>query len=205
MGAAPQHFSKVFTRLPVDYVLMNRTGPSAAFKRWAWALTVALCFATALGGWRAAATIAGPPDPSTLAVNGASYSVTRAEQVKGLSDTDLAGMSHGIQSLVTDDQALINLHVVVAAGDSPASYDASVLRVFAVGSPKGYPPVGGIIAPGRLRPHSRVEGFLSFVVPRDGARIVLRAPGNSDDVPLLEVDVAPAGAGGHMHPSSHSP
>jgi hypothetical protein len=160
--------------------------------------------ATALGGWRAVSMAATRPDPSTLVINGVSYTVTHAEQVQGLSDAALGGMSHGIQSLVTDDKALVTLRMVITAGDSPGSYDARALRVFVKGSSVGAPPVGGILVPAHLRARASIEGYLSFVVPRDGAQIVLRAPGNARELPLLQVDTAPAGAGQHQHPLAGS-
>ena len=166
------------------------------------ALIIALLIATLLGGWRAAAMTAAKPDPTTLVLNGVSYRVAHAEQVEGLSDSALGGMSHGIQSLVTDDKALVTLRMVVTAGDSPGSYDARVLRAFASGSSAGASPVGGILAPGRLQAHASIEGFLSFVVPRNGAQITLRAQGDSREIPLLQVDKAPAGAGQHQHTSA---
>jgi hypothetical protein len=163
------------------------------------ALVVAVLVATALGGWRAASMAATSPDPTSLVVDGVSYSVTHAEQVKGLSDSALGGMSHGIQSLVTDDKALVTLTLVITAGDSPASYDASTLRAFAAGSTVGISPAGGILAAGHLKAHASIEGFLSFVVPRNGARFTLRAAGSSRELPLLRVDKAPPGAGQHLH------
>ena len=166
------------------------------------ALVVAVLVATALGSWRAASMAASRPDPSTLDANGVSYTVTHVEQVKGLSDSALGGMSHGIQNLVTDDKALVTLTLVITAGDSPGSYDASVLRAFAAGSRVGISPAGGILAPGHLRAHASIEGFLSFVVPRDGARFTLRARGSSRELPLLRVDKAPSGAGQHLHQSA---
>ncbi|MDQ1482796.1 MAG: hypothetical protein QOF35_872 [Actinomycetota bacterium] len=144
------------------------------------------------------------PDPSTLVVNGVSYTVTHAEQVSGLSDADLGGMSHGIQGLVTNDKAVVKVTLVVQADDSPTSYDASVLRTFAAGSSVGVAPVGGTLNPGQLSAHARMEGSLSFVVPRNSAQIGLRASGDSREVPLLQVDDAPAGASQHEHASTKS-
>ncbi len=181
---------------------MTQMGRSSALTVRAVALIVAVLVGTALGGWRAASMAATKPDPSTLVVNGVSYIVTHAEQVKGLSDSDLGGMSHGVQSLVSDDKTLVTVTLVVNAGDSPSSYDASVLRAFATGSSVGVSPVGGTLSPGRLGAHARVEGSLSFVVPRNGAQLGLRAPGAPRTVPLLQVDDAPAGAGAHPHPST---
>lgn len=176
-------------------------GPAALTLR-AVALIAAVLFGTALGGWRVASMVGTEPDPSTLVVNGVSYTMTHAEQIQGLSDTALGGNSHGIQSLVTDDKALISVNLVISTGDSPSSYDAGVLRVFAAHSPVGVSPVGGILAPGRLGANARIEGFLSFVVPRKGGRFALGALGDPRAVPLLQVDQAPAGAGQHQHPST---
>lgn len=181
---------------------MTSKGRSAALTLRAVALIVALLVGTALGGWRAASMAATQPDPSILVVNNVSYQVTHVEQVKGLSDTDLGGMSHGVQSLVSDDKALLTVTLVVTAGDSPSSYDASVLSAFATGSSVGVPPAGGTLAPGRLSAHGRIEGSLSFVFPRNGAQIALRAPNDNREVPLLQVDKAPAGAARHPHPST---
>jgi hypothetical protein len=179
-------------------------GRSSALTARAVALIVMVLVGTALGGWRAVSMAAPKPDPSTLVVNSVSYTVTHAEQVKGLSDADLGGMAHGVQSLVSDDKALITVTLVITAGDSPGSYDASMFRAFAAGSSVGVPPVGGTLAPGLLRTQAHIEGTLSFVVPRNGAQIALRAPNNSREVPLLQVDDAPAGTAGHPHPSNSS-
>lgn len=181
---------------------MTSKGRSAALTVRAVALILAVLVGTALGGWRAASMAAANLDPSTLVVNGVSYTVTHAEQVKGLSDSDLGGMSDGVQSLVSDDKALVTVTLAVTAGDSPSSYDASVLRAFAAGSSVAISPVGGTLAPGHLTAHARIEGSLSFVVSRNGAQLALRAPLDSREVPLLQVDDAPSDAAEHPHPSS---
>ena len=168
------------------------------------ALLAVVLIGTVLGGLRAASMAATKPDRSTLVVNGVSYTVTHAEEVKGLSDADLGGMSHGVQSLVSDDKALVTVTLVVAAGDSPSRYDAGVLRAYAAGSSKTIAPVGGTLSPGKVGAHARIEGSLSFVVPRNGAQLSLQAPGDPRQVPLLQVDVAPAGADKHTHTSANT-
>ena len=180
---------------------MTRMGPASALSTPAVALIAAVLVATALGGWRAVSMAATRPDPSSLVVKGISYAVIHAEQVKGLSDADLGGMSHGIGNLVSSEKALVTVTLVVSGGDSPTSYDASVLRAFATGSSVGFSPAGGTLGPGRLGAHARIDGSLSFVVPRNGAQLVLRAPGDSREVPLLQVDDAPAGANDHDDPA----
>lgn len=181
---------------------MTTRGRSSALTIRAAALIAAVLVATALGGWRAVSMAATAPDPSTLVVNGVSYTVTHAEQVKGLSDSDLGGMAHGVQSLVSDDKVLVTVTLAVTAGDSPTSYDAGVLQAFATGSAAAISAVGGTLAPGQLSAHARIEGSLSFVVPRNGAQVSLRAPHDTREVPLVQVDDAPADAGEHPHPTA---
>jgi hypothetical protein len=176
----------------------------------AMALMVAVLACTAVGAWQTTSMAAAKPDPATLVVNGVSYTVTHAEQVKGLSDADLGGMAHGIQSLVSDDKVLVKVTLIVSAGDSPASHDASVLLAFAQGSAEGVAPVGGTLSPGKLSAHARIEGTVSFVFARNGAQIALRAPGSSRQVPLLQVDKTVAGAAtqtpsGTSTPQHHHP
>lgn len=186
---------------------MTPTGRSRLRTIRAVVLIVAVLIGTALGGWRAASMAATTkPDPTTLVVNGVSYTVAHVEQVKGLSSSELGGMAHGIQSLVSDDKAMVKVSLVVSAGDSPTPYDAGVLRAFATGSSAGVLPAGGTLAPGQLSAHARIEGSLSFVVPRNGAHLALRAPDSSREVSLLTVDKvtvdkAPAAAGEHKAPS----
>ena len=196
------HGPKVFQRPPVNHHAMTPVEGTSVLTMRSIALIVVVMVGTALGGWRVASKAELKPDPSTIVVSGVSYTVTHAQQIKGLSDTALGGNSHGIQSLVTDDKALISVNVVITAGDSPSSYDAGRLRVFAAGSLVGTPPVGGIVAPGQLKAKARIEGFLSFVVPREGGRFALGALGDPREVPLVQVDQAPAGAGQHQHTSS---
>jgi hypothetical protein len=166
------------------------------------ALIAAVLVGTALGGWRAVSMAATRPDPSTLVVNGVSYAVTHVEQVKGLSDSELGGMAHGVQSLVSADKAMVTVTLVVTAGDSPTSFDASVLRAFETGSSAGIPPAGGTLSPGRLSSHAQVEGSLSFIASRNGAQLTLRAPGDPREVPLLQLDQSASGDGSHPHPSA---
>jgi len=162
-------------------------------------LLVAVLAAAALGGWRIF-TISQPvADPAVLRVGAVSYSVSHVEQVAGLSEEDLSGMSHGIQGLVTDDKALIRLNMVVRSGSSSVIYDPSVLRIT---DDKGGPaiaPAGGSLSQGGLGAHAQIEGSLAFIVPRAGQHYALHAPHDSHAIDLISVDRAPGGAGGHQH------
>jgi hypothetical protein len=156
---------------------------------------------SALGAWRVAAVTAPKPDERSLVVGDLRYTVTQVEQVTGLTSEDLSGMTHGVQSLVASADTLVTVSVIVSAGDSDAWVDPSVLHIAVAGSPSDAEPVGSTLQGGALRPHSSVEGAVSFVVPRNGTRLVLRARGFLHEVPLLTVDVAtpePSGAA-HEH------
>jgi hypothetical protein len=147
-----------------------RSGNGAAM------LVLVVLAATVLGGWRAARGPAAQADASTLVVGGTSYTVTHVDQVKGLSDADLGGMAHGVQSLVTDDKALITVSFEVSAGKRATTVDPGVLSAVGVGSPLLFLPAGGTLAKGPLSAHARVEGSVSFIVPRKNEKFVLRAP-----------------------------
>lgn len=175
---------------------------AATSRLWRVALTALLVLsATALGVRHVAVLAQGPPDPMTLQVDGVTYRVLHAEQASGLSDADLGGMSHGVNSLVTTDQALVRVTLEVAAPDAAASYDTSVLRASA-GAVR-LDPVPGSMKRGSLRRGGHLEGALSYVVSRNGAQLRLTAA-NQRPVPLLRVDTA-AAAVAHDHGTTGPP
>lgn len=174
----------------------------ASSRLWRVALVTLLVLSTAALGLRhVSSVLRGPRDPMSLQVNGISYRVLHVEQVSGLSDADLGGMSHGVASLVSTDRALVRVTLEVAAPDGGAGYDTSVLRAVAGTVP--LVPVAGSMERGSLRPGGHLEGALSYVVPRNGAQLVLTARGQ-DPVPLLRVDTAGA-ADTHDHGTSGPP
>ena len=166
-------------------------------------LSVLVLGATAVGLWRVAALTAAEHDPMTLRVGHASYTVTHVEQVAGLSDADLGGMAHGVQSLVPQDKALIRVTVTVSADGKATDYDARALQAYATGASVGVGPLGGSLAPGRLQAHGHIEGSLSYVVPRKTTQLVLRAGRLPREVPLLQVHDGPAA--GHDHDHADAP
>ena len=181
---------------------MSRMGQPVRATVPVWRASVApvLCvLAIAIGGWQAAQLAAARHHAVTLHAAGATYTITHVEQVTGLSDADLGGMSHGIQGLVGTDKMLIRVSLTVAAGDTATSYDPQTLTAVSTRSPAVIAPVGGSLTGGPLRAHARIEGSLSYVVPRDGARITLRIGNSSKTVPLVQTDDAPAGADDHQH------
>ena len=164
-------------------------------------LSLLVLSTTAFGVRHVASVLRGPVDPMTLQVNGISYRILHVEQVSGLSDADLGGMSHGVNSLVTTEQALVRVTLEVAAPDKGGGYDTSVLRAQVGTVPVD--PVPGSMDRGSLRRGGHLEGALSYVVPRNGAQLRLTAPGQAP-VSLLRVDTAGA-ADPHGHGTSGPP
>jgi hypothetical protein len=156
--------------------------------------------ATALGARHVAAVVHGS-DASTLQVKGITYRVLSSEQVTGLTDADLGGMAHGVNSLVSKDRALVRVTLEVAATGKGARYDTSILRAFAGDQKLTLAP--GSLGKGTLRRGGRIEGALSYVVPRNGAELRLAAPGQGP-IPLLRVDIA-SPTDGHEHGGSGPP
>ena len=174
------------------------------------ALIVVELFAAVLGGWRVVASHASASQ-TALHVGDATFTVIQAEQVSGLSNADLSGMSHGIQGLVKDNETLVRVSVTVSADGSATDYDSSRLLVYTSGSAVGEPPVGGSLAQGRLSAGGSVEGSLSYVVPREAAQITLGTGPDSPRIPLVLIESAPvqlegtpSDADGEDHPHDDS-
>ncbi len=181
---------------------------SVSLPRWRVLGLSVLVAVALLGVWRVVAHAQPGPPAASLQVGGATYTVIGAEEVPGISAQDVNGMTHGISGLVSAGEALIRVTITITGGDGPVAYDASVLRVLATAPGQDgtrgqvVEPVGGSVARGRLAPGGRLDGEVSFVVPRDGSRLSLTA-GTSRPVPLLRLDVAPPGL--DDHDATHTP
>jgi hypothetical protein len=171
-------------------------------------LLLVVALALGLGAWRAVlvtrpvSTAAASPD--TLQLGGVTYTVAHVEQVSGLTDEDLSGMSHGIQGLVSSDKALLRVSMTVRSGSSSQVYDPSALTVVDDVGGKPIAPAGGSLSQGGIGPHAQVEGSLAFIVPRNGHHYRMRAPHNTNSVDLISVDLAPATTPAHDHAAGSS-
>jgi hypothetical protein len=164
-------------------------------------LATALAALAAAGSWQVA-RLARPDAPPGVSTGGVSVSVVSSEQVAGLTDDDLSGMSHGIQGLVTADKAMVKVNVLLAGGRHGGGYDLRALRLRAGG--QLLEPVGASLVAGRLNPGARIEGSIAFVVPRSGTDLALLATDTGDSVSLGTVDLAPPGSDPHSHGTSGS-
>lgn len=164
-------------------------------------LGAALAVLAAAGAWQVA-ELARPDAPPGVRTGGVTVSVVSSEQVSGLTDDDLSGMTHGIQGLVTADKAMIKVNVLLAGGRHGGSYDLQALRLRAGGTL--IEPVGASLVAGRLNPGGRIEGSIAFVVPRSGTDLALVATDTGDDMSVGKVDLAPPGSEPHEHGSTGS-
>lgn len=166
-------------------------------------LLITLVLVAALGCWRIVVMSRPASEADVLTIRGVTYSVTHVEQVTGLSEQDLSGMSHGIQGLVSDDKVLIRISMIVRADSASRTYDPSALTIADTAGGTPISPVGGSLAPGGLGARAQIEGSLAFIVPRNGQHLRLHAPRNANAIDLLSVDRAPAGAPTHEHGLNH--
>jgi hypothetical protein len=111
----------------------------------------------------------------------------------------MSGMGHNIGGYVSDSQMMVRVSVVLSAGDHGTRFDAGWLRAYEDHGSKPILPTGGSLGSGTLSAHAHVEGTVTFVVPRDGGHLVLKATGAPGSVDLTTVDHAPAGTGHDDH------
>ena len=109
-----------------------------------------------------------------------SVDVESVQQIRGLTPKALAGVTHGIHSLVKADQMQVQLVLALRNdGDRAGVYDPNqyVLRLVRRGAEsKGYVPVTTSVRAGQLAPRSAMETTIGFVIPRfnpKGTRLAL--------------------------------
>jgi hypothetical protein len=133
-------------------------------------------------------------DPKTqLRTSFGAITVQSVETMGGLTSEELGGMTHGIQSLVTQDKAQIEVALTLTNRlDHEVAYTPATFAIIA--GPGGTPiePDNSTLPAGQIRPNASIETTLSFVVPRDGSQfwIEFREPGEpaSALVSLGQVD-----------------
>jgi hypothetical protein len=128
--------------------------------------------------------------------------VMEARVAPGLTNQQLAGMTHGISGLI--DARSSQLQVSIAMTNSKyvaARWTAADFRLEAARSGREFAPVGGTNESGRLAPGSSLDLVLNYVVPRNGDHFTLRVrDGNRFvRVHLIQVGKAPPGTRGFSH------
>ena len=133
-------------------------------------------------------------------------SVLDARVAAGLTNQQLAGVTHGISGLI--DARSSQLQVSIALTNSeyvPAHWTAEDFRLEAARSGREFAPVGGTDESGTLAPGSSIDLSMNFVVPRNGDHFTLRVRDGNRSVRfhLIQVGKAPAGTKGFDH--AHGP
>jgi hypothetical protein len=189
--------------------------PRFGVVRGAYAFAAAVVVLAAVGGLLALGVLRSPAKAGTTYATAArigqrvgtsfgAVSVESSAREAGLTAQALAGMTHGVQNLVADGEALQQVQVVISnTTGAPVRYSPEQFSVLL--GDKGARRVGVLssnVKAGVLRPLASIELNLGFVLPRNGARIVLafRDPATRKQilVNLGHTDRAPPGAS-HQH------
>ena len=128
--------------------------------------------------------------------------VLDARVAPGLTNQQLAGMTHGVSGLI--DARSSQLQVSIAMTNSKyvaAHWTAGDFRLDAARSGREFAPIGGTNESGKLAPGSSLDLVLNYVVPRTGDHFTLRVrDGNRFvRVHLIQVGKAPPGTKGFNH------
>ena len=156
------------------------------------------------GAKHAPAASAGPSGLGVPAATSFGFlEVESVAQIRGLTPKALAGMTHGIQSLVKADRMQVQLVLALRnAHGRTIAYDPADFRLrLGRGGSKGktYASVTTSVRAGQLAPRSAMETTVGFVIPRfnpKGTRLSLefREPAR----PPLALDLGPVRPGGSL-------
>lgn len=146
-----------------------------------------------------------PSPPSSYGISDdvpTSFGIVAVEYVRsvdGVTHRALNGASHGVSGLVDGDHAQIQTAVALTnRTGAPIAYSSKQFRlvVTTAGGSTYQDPGGGDLPDMRILPRAGVEGHLSFVVPRKGARLSLQFTDPGRPVPIVidlgEADFTPA-------------
>ena len=132
--------------------------------------------------------------------------VQYADKIAGLTAKDLAGVTHGIQNLIRPDQVQVQVAVELTnLRNHPVAYAPDQFRLVSTGSSTPLSVFATSLQPNALQPEASIDGTLTFVAPRNGAKLVLefRDQGRARPIriDLGRIDRTPANAfaGYHHH------
>jgi hypothetical protein len=143
------------------------------------------------------------PVPTSFGTVGVEF----VRSVDGLTHRALSGATHGVSGLVDEDHAQIQTAVSLTNDlNKPIDFTTKQFRllVTANGKTTAQASSSGDLPNTRVLPHAGIQGHLSFVVPRSGARLQLEFtdPGSAKPI-VIELGNAAFGAepdAGHSHP-----
>jgi hypothetical protein len=137
--------------------------------------------------------------------------VDSVELLKGLTAKDLAGMTHGIQSLVQSDHIQVQVSLELNnLLEGAVPYRPEQFRVRIGRARPAYAPGFGSVRAGRLQPHAGLNATLGFVLPRPArknARLSLEFVDRGGRPIRIDLGTVGAAAGkavlpAHTHPAN---
>jgi hypothetical protein len=135
--------------------------------------------------------------------------VDSVERLKGLTAKDLAGMTHGIQSLVQADHIQVQVSLELSnVLESAVSYAPEQFRVRIERARPAYAPGFGSIRAGTLQPHAGLNATLGFVLPRPerkNARLWLEFADHGARPIRIDLGTVGAAAGKAVLPAHNHP
>ncbi|MCW2506817.1 MAG: hypothetical protein JWO79_5101 [Actinomycetia bacterium] len=142
------------------------------------------------------------PVPTSFGTVGVEF----VRSVDGLTHRALSGATHGVSGLVDEDHAQIQTAVSLTNDlNKPIDFTTKQFRLLVTASGKttAQAASSGDLPNTRVLPHAGIQGHLSFVVPRSGARLQLEFtdPGSAKPI-VIELGNAAFGAQpdtGHSH------
>ena len=146
----------------------------------------------------------GPPGLGTpVRTSFGLFQVESIAQIRGLTPKALAGMTHGIQSLVKADQMQVQLLLALRNNQArTVAYDPAQFRLRLVrrnGKSTTFESVTTSVRAGELTARSEMESTVGFVIPRfspKGTRLSLEFLEGSR--PPLALDLGPVRPGGSL-------
>jgi hypothetical protein len=132
--------------------------------------------------------------------------VQSADKIAGLTAKDLAGVTHGIQDLIRPDQVQVQVAVELTnLRNHPVAYTPDQFRLASTKSSTPLSVVATSLQPNALQPKASIDGTLTFVAPRNGAKLVVEFRDHGRARPIRidlgRIDRTPANAfaGYHHH------
>jgi hypothetical protein len=138
-----------------------------------------------------------------------SFGIVAVEYIRavdGVTHRALNGASHGVSGLVDGDHAQIQTAVAITnTTAAPITYTSKQFKLLVTkaGKTTVQDPSGGDLPDMRIMPRAGIEGHLSFVVPRSGARLALQFTDPGQAVPIV-IDLGAADFTRKSDPHLHS-
>ena len=101
--------------------------------------------------------------------------ISEVKKLNGLTASALAGVTHGIGSLLRPDQVMVQVSFQLTnLSAQPRPYSTKPFRLIVQKTHQTLPVFSATFSHGTLQPHSSVDGTAGFGAPRNGSRLILQ-------------------------------